>query len=60
MTSYLFNGQSTTDKNEGKYRHMLVIPFSVCQYSANQCRKGRGLENIWNYKEERRLENKIK
>ena len=62
MTSYLFNGQSTTDKNEGKYKHMLVIPFPVCQYAANHCREGRGLENILNYKEGRKLkkQNKIK
>ena len=25
MTSYLFNGQWTTDKNERKYRHMYIV-----------------------------------
>ena len=34
MTSYLCNGQRTTDKNERKYRHMSVIPFPVCAYAA--------------------------
>ena len=34
MTSYLFNGQWTTDKKERKYRHMHVIPFPVCAYAA--------------------------
>ena len=34
MTSYLFNGQWTTDKNERKYRHMSIIPFPVCAYAA--------------------------
>ena len=34
MTSYLFNGQWTTDKNERKYRHMSIIPFPVCAYGA--------------------------
>ena len=49
MMSNLFNGQWTTDKNEGKYRHMSVIPFPVCEYAANHCREGRRLENISNY-----------
>ena len=34
MTSYLLNGQWSTDKNEMKYRHMFVIPFPVCVYPA--------------------------
>ena len=34
MTSYLFNGQGRTAKNERKYRHMSVIPFPVCAYAA--------------------------
>ena len=34
MTSYLFIGQWTTDKNERKYRHMYTIPFPVCTYAA--------------------------
>ena len=34
MTSCLFNGQWTTDKNERKYRHMSVILFHVCAYAA--------------------------
>ena len=55
MTSYLFNGQWTTDKNERKYRHMSVIPFPVCEYAANHCREGRWLENISNYTEGRQL-----
>ena len=29
MTSYLFNGQWTTEKNERKYRHMFIIPFLI-------------------------------
>ena len=46
MTSYLFNGQWTTDKNERKYRHMSVIPFPVCEFAANHCREGRRLGKI--------------
>ena len=34
MTSYLFNGQWTSDKNERKYGHMSIIPFAVCAYAA--------------------------
>ena len=34
MTSYLFNGQWTTDKNESKHRHMSVILFPVCAFAA--------------------------
>ena len=34
MTSYLFNGQWTADKNERKYRHMSVIPFPVYAHAA--------------------------
>ena len=34
MTSYLFNGQWTTDKDERKYGHMSTIPFPVCAYAA--------------------------
>ena len=34
MTSYLFNGQWTTDKYNRKYRHMYIIPFPVCAYAA--------------------------
>ena len=34
MTSYLFNGQWTTDKYNRKYRHMCIIPFPVCGYAA--------------------------
>ena len=60
MTSYLFNGQCTTDKNERKYRHMLVIPFPVCEYAANHYREGRRLWNISNYIEGIRLKNEIK
>ena len=44
MTSYLFNGQWTTDKYERKYRQMSIIPFPVCAYAAiNQ--EGRQLMN---------------
>ena len=57
MTSYLFNGQWTTDKNERKYRHMSVIPFPVCAYATVHY-KGRWLENISNYVEGRQLRNK--
>ena len=34
MTSYLFNGQWSTDKNERKYRHMSIIPYPVCLNAA--------------------------
>ena len=34
MTSYLFNGQWTTDKNERKYKYMSIIPYPVCAYAA--------------------------
>ena len=40
MTSYLFNGQWTTDKNERKYRHMSIIPFPVCAYAAIHYKNG--------------------
>ena len=49
MTSYLFNGQWTTDKNERKYRHMSIIPFPVCAYAAIHY-EGRRLENKWEKK----------
>ena len=55
MTSYLFNGQWTTDKNKRKYRHLSVIPFPVCEYAANYWREGRRLENISNFTEGRQL-----
>ena len=34
MTSYPYNGQWATDKNEKKYRHMSIILFPVCAYAA--------------------------
>ena len=34
MTFYPFNGQWITDKNERKYRHMSIIIFPVCAYTA--------------------------
>ena len=46
MTSYLFNGQWTTDKNERKYRHMSIIPFPVCAYAAIHY-EGRLLMSEW-------------
>ena len=55
MTSYLFNGQWTTDKNERKCRHMSVIPFPVCEYATNHWGEGRQLGNISNYIEGRGL-----
>ena len=55
MTSYLFNGQWRTDKNERKYRHMSVIPFPVCEYAANHYREGWRQANISNYTEGRQL-----
>ena len=44
MTSYLFNGQWTADKNERKYRHMSVISFPVCAYAAIHYEEGRQKE----------------
>ena len=58
MTSYLFNGQWTTDKNDRKYRHMSVIPFPVCQYATINYKGGRQLKNVSNYVEGRQLRNK--
>ena len=55
MTSYLFNGQWTTDKNERKYRHMSIILFPVCAYAAIHYGQKRERDNL----EGRRLENKI-
>ena len=46
MTSYLCNGQWTTDKKERKYRHMYVIPFPVCAYAAIHY-EGRQQMNDW-------------
>ena len=53
--SYLNNGQWANDKNERKYRHMLVIPFPVCEYAAINYKDGRRLEKCSNYIERRRL-----
>ena len=59
MTSYLFNGQWTTEKYNRKYRHMYIIPFPVCAYAAIHC-EGRRLIYEWvNYLKGRQLENKI-
>ena len=33
MTSYLFNCQWATDKNERNYKHMSVIPFPGFAYA---------------------------
>ena len=60
MTSYLFNGQWTTNKNERKYRQMSVVPFPVCEHAANHCKEGRRLENTSNYIEWRQIKNKIR
>ena len=60
MTSYLFNNQWTSEKNERKYRHISVIPFLVYEYAANHYREGRRLWNISNYIGGRWLKNKIK
>ena len=54
MTSYLFNGQWTTDKNERKYRHMSIIPFPVCEYAAIHYIDERQLENISYFIDRRR------
>ena len=45
MTSCLFNSQSTTGKNERKYRHMFVIPFPVCAYAAIHYRQIRQMDD---------------
>ena len=39
---------------------MSAIPFPVCEYASNHCRRGIQLGNISNYIEGRRLKNKIK
>ena len=46
MTSYLLNGQWTTDKNEMKYRHMFVIPFPVCVYAAINYKERQQIESF--------------
>ena len=49
MTSYFFNGQWSTDKNERKYRHMSVILFPVCAYAAIHYEERRQMNDwiIW-------------
>ena len=45
MTSYIFNDQRTTDKNEKKYRHMSIILFPVCAYAVIHYRQRRQMDN---------------
>ena len=51
MTSYLVNGQWTTDNNERKYRHMSIVLFPVCAYAAIHY-EGRQLMNEFTKKED--------
>ena len=45
MTSYLFNSQWTSDKNERKYRHKSIIPFPVCTYATIHYKERRQMDD---------------
>ena len=61
MTSYLFNGQWTTDKYNRKYRHMYIIPFPVCAYAAIHYEGRRLMNELLRRKTTRKYKkNKIK